>query len=185
MLIDHCNTRATQVPAILLQPISGFSVPVSLDTVYLNRPERRRTPDIRILHGSDKQLHVEASLCSSLDSSADVIQDIAHCALQYRTNLCDKNPVPAMAHQVCIHALYGYGLDLRYLLQCASWKTCMDRDPTKVGRAKVGAELIAEVVNGFVEPISWKTLVSISGPLPPDPRVSLAPYLSAIRGAKY
>lgn len=36
----------------------------------------------------------------------------------------------------------------------------MDRDPSKVGRAKVGAELIAEVVNGFVEPISWKTLVS-------------------------
>lgn len=35
----------------------------------------------------------------------------------------------------------------------------MNRDPTKVGRAKVGAELIAEVVNGFVEPISWKTLV--------------------------
>ncbi|EIN13251.1 hypothetical protein PUNSTDRAFT_117117 [Punctularia strigosozonata HHB-11173 SS5] len=72
--------------------------------------------------------------------SMDVIQDIAHCALQFRTNLCDANPVPAMAHQ------------------CASWKTCMDRDPTKVGRAKVGAELIAEVVNGFVEPISWKTL---------------------------
>lgn len=36
----------------------------------------------------------------------------------------------------------------------------MNRDPTVVGRAKVGAELIAEVVNGFVEPISWKTLVS-------------------------
>lgn len=36
----------------------------------------------------------------------------------------------------------------------------MDRDPSKVGRAKVGAELIAEVVNGFVEPISWKTLVT-------------------------
>jgi hypothetical protein len=35
----------------------------------------------------------------------------------------------------------------------------MNRDPTKVGRARVGAELIAEVVNGFVEPISWKTLV--------------------------
>jgi hypothetical protein len=35
----------------------------------------------------------------------------------------------------------------------------MDRDATKVGRARVGAELIAEVVNGFVEPISWKTLV--------------------------
>ncbi len=36
----------------------------------------------------------------------------------------------------------------------------MNRDPSIVGRAKVGAELIAEVVNGFVEPISWKTLVS-------------------------
>lgn len=36
----------------------------------------------------------------------------------------------------------------------------MDRDPTKIGRARVSAELIAEVVNSFVEPISWKTLVS-------------------------
>jgi hypothetical protein len=37
----------------------------------------------------------------------------------------------------------------------------MNRDPAIVGRAKVGAELIAEVVNGFVEPISWKTLVRL------------------------
>jgi hypothetical protein len=35
----------------------------------------------------------------------------------------------------------------------------MNRDPAIVGRAKVGAELIAEVVNGFIEPISWKALV--------------------------
>lgn len=42
----------------------------------------------------------------------------------------------------------------------------MNRDPSKVGRARVGAELIAEVVNGFVEPISWKTLVR---PFPPVP----------------
>jgi hypothetical protein len=64
------------------------------------------------------------------------------CATQYRNNLCENNPVPAM------------------IQQCASWKTCMDRDPTMVGRARVGAELIADVINGFVEPISWKTLVS-------------------------
>lgn len=64
------------------------------------------------------------------------------CASQYRNNLCSSNPIPAMTHQ------------------CASWETCMNRDPTIVGRAKVGAEMIAEVVNGFVEPISWKTLVS-------------------------
>lgn len=35
----------------------------------------------------------------------------------------------------------------------------MARDPTVVGRAKVAAEMVGEVVNGFVEPISWKTLV--------------------------
>ena len=64
--------------------------------------------------------------------------------MQYRNNLCATNPIPAMAQQ------------------CGIWETCMQRDPTVIGRAKVGAELIAEVVNGFVEPISWKTLVSYS-----------------------
>lgn len=73
--------------------------------------------------------------------SMDIVQEIGMCATQYRNNLCDNNPVPAM------------------IQQCASWKTCMDRDPTMVGRARVGAELIADVINGFVEPISWKTLV--------------------------
>lgn len=73
--------------------------------------------------------------------SMDIVQEIAQCALQYKTNLCVTNPIPAMAHQ------------------CSMWETCMNRDPSKVGRAKVGAELIAEVVNGFVEPISWKTLI--------------------------
>ncbi|KAG1777286.1 Di-sulfide bridge nucleocytoplasmic transport domain-containing protein [Suillus placidus] len=72
--------------------------------------------------------------------SMDIVQEIGMCATQYRNNLCENNPVPAM------------------IQQCASWKTCMDRDPTMVGRARVGAELIADVINGFVEPISWKTL---------------------------
>ena len=51
------------------------------------------------------------------------------------------------------------------LSKCADWETCMNRDPTTIGRAKVSAELIAEVINGFVEPISWKTLVSVLVPL--------------------
>ncbi|KAF8350288.1 Di-sulfide bridge nucleocytoplasmic transport domain-containing protein [Amanita rubescens] len=72
--------------------------------------------------------------------SMEIVQEITLCALQHKNNLCSTNPVPAMVQQ------------------CANWETCMNRDPTVVGRAKVGAELIAEVVNGFVEPISWKTL---------------------------
>nr|GAT50353.1 nuclear membrane protein [Mycena chlorophos] len=71
--------------------------------------------------------------------SMDIIQDIALCRRQYENNLC-STPLPAMA------------------AQCAQWALCMARDPAVVGRARVGAELIAEVVNGFVEPISWKTL---------------------------
>jgi hypothetical protein len=35
----------------------------------------------------------------------------------------------------------------------------MSRDPTVVGRARLSAETLGEIVNGFVEPISWKTLV--------------------------
>lgn len=73
--------------------------------------------------------------------SQDIVQEIAMCSLQYRNNLCEASPIPAM------------------IQQCAKWETCMSRDPAVVGRAKVSAELIAEVVNGFVEPISWKTLI--------------------------
>jgi hypothetical protein len=75
------------------------------------------------------------------DGLLDIVQEISNCAAHYKANLCGSNPVPAM------------------LRQCGAWETCMNRDPTVVGRAKVGAELIAEVINGFVEPISWKTLV--------------------------
>lgn len=71
----------------------------------------------------------------------EILQDITTCTTLYKTNLCDTSPIPAMMHQ------------------CAAWETCMARDPRIVGRAKVGAEMLAEVVNGFVEPISWKTLV--------------------------
>lgn len=74
--------------------------------------------------------------------SMDIVQEIAGCALQYKNNNC-ASPIPAMIHQ------------------CGLWETCMNRDPTKVGRARVGAELIAEVINGFVEPITWKTLIFV------------------------
>ena len=36
----------------------------------------------------------------------------------------------------------------------------MQRDPNLVGRSRVVAETIGEIVNSFVEPISWRTLVS-------------------------
>ena len=38
----------------------------------------------------------------------------------------------------------------------------MARDPTVVGRARVAAETFAEILNGFVDVISWKSMVSES-----------------------
>ena len=39
----------------------------------------------------------------------------------------------------------------------------MRRDPTMVGRTNVMAETFAGVINSFVDPISWKTMVSNLG----------------------
>jgi Di-sulfide bridge nucleocytoplasmic transport domain len=74
-------------------------------------------------------------------TSSEIVQEITNCALMFRNNHCPGNIIPHMVQP------------------CSEWEMCMNRDPTKVGRARIGAELMAEVLNGFVEPISWKTLV--------------------------
>ena len=72
-----------------------------------------------------------------------VIAEMAQCAAQYTENKCSKDMrVPAMA------------------TLCESWETCMNRDPNHVGRARVSAHTFAEIFNSFVEPISWKAMVS-------------------------
>ncbi|KAH9938981.1 Di-sulfide bridge nucleocytoplasmic transport domain-containing protein [Epithele typhae] len=73
--------------------------------------------------------------------SMNIVQDIAHCASSYKENLCAESRIPAMAHQ------------------CSAWEVCMNRDPSKVGRAKVSLEVMGELVNSFVEEISWKTMI--------------------------
>ena len=74
----------------------------------------------------------------------DLAEQIATCAHRYEINKCFplSQRVPALARQ------------------CADWELCMQKDPSGVGRARVVAETIGEVINSFVEPISWKTLVS-------------------------
>ena len=74
----------------------------------------------------------------------ELAEQIATCAHLYDINKCFplSQRVPAIARQ------------------CSDWEACMQRDPAGVGRARVVAETIGEVINSFVEPISWKTLVS-------------------------
>ncbi len=73
----------------------------------------------------------------------DAVSEIQMCADRFRTNRCGTDlAVPALD------------------AACATWARCMARDPAVVGRARVAAETFAEIVNGFVDVISWKSMVS-------------------------
>jgi len=79
---------------------------------------------------------------NNTDLHSDVVQEIKACSVLYKNNFCEGNIVPHMFQP------------------CGEWETCMNRDPSKIGRARIGAQLLAEIVNAFVENISWKTFVS-------------------------
>lgn len=75
--------------------------------------------------------------------SMELHQSILHCSEAYMANRCaPETRVPAMDRS------------------CREWEHCMNRNPKVVGVARVGAETLAEVVNGFVETVSWRTMVS-------------------------
>lgn len=81
----------------------------------------------------------------SREASFELHQSILHCSEAYIQNRCaPETRVPA--------------LDAR----CREWEYCMNKDAKVVGVARVGAETLAEVVNGFVETVSWRTMVSKS-----------------------
>jgi hypothetical protein len=71
--------------------------------------------------------------------SVEIQQEIMHCSSQYISNRCNPaERVPAMESQ------------------CKAWEFCMNKDPKVVNKLRVTAETMAEVVNGFVEVISWR-----------------------------
>lgn len=42
---------------------------------------------------------------------------------------------------------------------CDDWRICMERDPRMVGRARIAAEILAEMIDAFISGMGWKTLV--------------------------
>lgn len=73
-----------------------------------------------------------------------LLSEIAVCRKQYAANRCDPHlRVPAIE------------------AACVQWEACMQRNPTLVSRAKLSAETFAEIIEGFVEPISYKTMVFV------------------------
>ena len=72
----------------------------------------------------------------------EVASEISSCAREYETNRCDPNErIPAMQKT------------------CEVWKNCMNQDPNVVARAKITAHTVAEILNSFIEPISYKTMI--------------------------
>ncbi|PVF93420.1 hypothetical protein CPB86DRAFT_715486 [Serendipita vermifera] len=84
-------------------------------------------------------------------------QDVEQRMKEYQTELAEKIATCAQLYE--INKCFPISQRVPALAQhCADWESCMQRDPSGIGRAKVVAETIGEVINSFVEPISWKTL---------------------------
>ena len=69
--------------------------------------------------------------------------DIAVCARRLVENGCDR---PG-------------GVGPEFQRQCHAWAACAGRDAKQVGRATISATTMADIVNGFFEPLSWKFMV--------------------------
>ncbi|KAI9289926.1 Di-sulfide bridge nucleocytoplasmic transport domain-containing protein [Umbelopsis sp. AD052] len=85
------------------------------------------------------QLDVQQKVSEYSDA---IMKEITMCTKLYHENRCNPaDRVPAMDEA------------------CRNWETCIHRDPLVVGRAKVSAETFAEIINGFVDPISYKSML--------------------------
>ncbi|PYI20508.1 putative nuclear envelope protein Brr6 [Aspergillus violaceofuscus CBS 115571] len=74
--------------------------------------------------------------------SDTILAEMAACAKSYVDNRCaGGDRLPALE------------------TVCENWERCMNRDPAKVGRAKVSAHTMAVIINSFIDPISWKAIL--------------------------
>ncbi|KAL4932438.1 putative nuclear envelope protein Brr6 [Aspergillus undulatus] len=74
--------------------------------------------------------------------SDTILAEMATCAKSYVDNKCGGGDrLPALE------------------TVCENWERCMNRDPAKVGRAKVSAQTMAIIINSFIDPISWKAIL--------------------------
>ncbi|KAF2457831.1 Di-sulfide bridge nucleocytoplasmic transport domain-containing protein [Lineolata rhizophorae] len=80
---------------------------------------------------------------SSQNAVMEAMAEVARCAKDWEANMCEQESrVPAME------------------TICNTWKKCMSRDPHAVARARISAHTFAQIFNSFIEPISYKAMVS-------------------------
>lgn len=74
----------------------------------------------------------------------DAKHEISRCTREYLRNKCStengKKRVPALENI------------------CVQLEKCMNRDPQLIAKSKITAETFADIINGFIKPISWKAL---------------------------
>lgn len=76
------------------------------------------------------------------EQASIIMLEMDVCRDRFEENRCEKSSrVPAMKSM------------------CESWERCMNKDPYKLGRAKISAHTFAEIFNSFIEPISYKAMV--------------------------
>lgn len=87
---------------------------------------------------------IRAEFDQAAEAASDtILAEMAACAKDYVDNRCGGGDrLPALE------------------TVCGNWERCMNRDPAKVGRAKVSAQTMAIIINSFIDPISWKAIVS-------------------------
>lgn len=118
----------------------------------------------------------------SLTPSSNLLSPPSQAAILYRLGVLFVPPTLlffSLALPPCSSRLSDTSLPLSHFARSSPG---MNRDPTVVGRAKVGAETFAGVVNSFVDPISWKTMVGLRLP-PLYPPVS--PFLPPLFRSLY
>ncbi|KAK2733578.1 hypothetical protein FQN57_002077 [Myotisia sp. PD_48] len=80
---------------------------------------------------------------ASEGQSADILAEVWSCKKNYDDNRCGDQSAKRLPAMEAI---------------CDTWEKCMQKDPSKVGRARVSAQTLAEIFNGFIEPISFKAM---------------------------
>ena len=75
--------------------------------------------------------------------------DISHCELQYHANFCDIPDRVPLTYDICNEL-----------------EKCRSQNPyTEIIRSPIAANMIGEVINQFVEPLSWKSISFMSAVL--------------------
>jgi len=74
--------------------------------------------------------------------SVDIVDQISKCSFEYVRNGCEPGKrVPAIE------------------AACQQWERCMQRDPKEVGRARVSAETFGTIIEAFIQPIGFKSMI--------------------------